>query len=155
MGHFCKWYLTLSFLHSQCAMTALNDVRQYLSVEGGQVAVSYFELLKKSKLIPTFCLKDCLTSAMLPSSSAPPHPPPNLGLWCHKHNQRETRDHRQVCRTEWFQGLSPKLNNEIMIFFFWLTSNLKCCPVYAGVLCGICVWRSRCHCTEYSGKRLM
>ncbi len=24
----------------QCALTALNDVRQYLSVEGGQVAVS-------------------------------------------------------------------------------------------------------------------
>lgn len=29
----------LSF-YSQCAMAALNDVRQYLSVEGGQVAVS-------------------------------------------------------------------------------------------------------------------
>lgn len=27
-------------VHSQCAMAALNDVRQYLSVEGGQVAVS-------------------------------------------------------------------------------------------------------------------
>lgn len=26
--------------HRQCALTALNDVRQYLSVEGGQVAVS-------------------------------------------------------------------------------------------------------------------
>lgn len=139
MGHFCKWYLTLSFLHSQCAMTALNDVRQYLSVEGGQVAVSYFELLKKSKLIPTFCLKDCLTSAMLPSSSAPPHPPPNLGLWCHKHNQRETRDHRQVCRTEWFQGLSPKLNNEIMIFLFnFVLAHIK--SKMLSCLCRCSLW---------------
>lgn len=30
--------------HSQCAMAALNDVRQYLSVEGGQVAVSSQQL---------------------------------------------------------------------------------------------------------------
>lgn len=32
--------LCLLSFHSQCAMAALNDVRQYLSVEGGQVAVS-------------------------------------------------------------------------------------------------------------------
>lgn len=36
------WLLTLCLqsFYSQCALAALNDVRQYLSVEGGQVAVS-------------------------------------------------------------------------------------------------------------------
>lgn len=76
MGHFCKWYLTLSFLHSQCAMTALNDVRQYLSVEGGQVAVSYFELLKKLKINSHILFKGLFNKCYVTPPPLPHTPTP-------------------------------------------------------------------------------
>lgn len=43
--HFVLSYDLIIYFDSvfrQCALAALNDVRQYLSVEGGQVAVSSF-----------------------------------------------------------------------------------------------------------------
>lgn len=44
---------------SQCAMAALNDVRQYLSVEGGQVAVSPWPL--STAAITVVLIKSCFS----------------------------------------------------------------------------------------------
>lgn len=44
---------------SQCAMAALNDVRQYLSVEGGQVAVSPWQL--STAAITVVLIKSCFS----------------------------------------------------------------------------------------------
>lgn len=116
--------VTLLSFHSQCAMSALNDVRHYLSVEGGQVAVSssFCPYIAKDYYINTCVTKELLLFQVFDATNT-------------------TRERRgtivKFAEQNGFKVLP--LTKTVEFDQLELSNNFPCHPVIPGVFCGVCV----------------
>lgn len=146
---FCNFFCGLKFKHvylllprSHCATSALNDVCQYLSVEGGHVAVSPLSVLTSAGRGHELWSKNVQRFQIF------------LFFAALRYLMQQTQPEKE--ETPLSTLLSRMGSKYDKVLNFVTFDDLQVCLphflLHLGVFCGVCVWRSRGHCRKYRGK---